>query len=165
MADKTAPLIVDAVAQDLYGAPDKCGEPVLGDLLLYTVQRPDAAFLDSGRDLPFQPVSGRPLFARIGEKSAVFKLRLPEKLRERRVLFLRLRWKARNKRCTQCDLRNFAAQAGNKRKVFRPGPPPPHELQDPVLAVLERDIEIFDDLRIVAHFGDQGVGDHFRITV
>ena len=81
------------------------------------------------------------------------------------MLFLRLGGESRNKCGAQSDLRNLTAKFCDERKIVRTRPPPPHQLKDPVLAVLKRNIEIFDDLRIVAHLGDELVRDHFGITV
>ena len=51
------------------------------------------------------------------------------------------------------------------RHVDEHAPLPPHEFQNPVLRMLQRNVEIFEDLRIVRYLPDQFLRHPLRITV
>ena len=134
-------------------------------MLLRPIQRAHALLFGMRGNLPFHTVRARIGFARIGEKAAIREFCLAQKFAKRRALFLRFGRKPRDKRRTNGKIGDIFPQFGKQGKILRFAALSAHELENPVLAVLQGNIEITDDFGIVADFGDQLVAYRIRITV
>ena len=81
------------------------------------------------------------------------------------MFLFRLGRKTRDERRAERDFRNFRSERFEKFEILFFASPPPHQSENAVLAMLQRNIEIFQNFRIIANLGDQSPVDLFRITV
>ena len=112
------------------------------------------------RDLVFHGRCRSVILPGIRKDAQTVKFRCVHKFQQFPVILLRLSGKSGNQGCPQGDIRNFPAQgADDIFKIFS-GCPPPHAFQNPVAGMLDRQIQVMADLRLLLHGLNQ-----FRINL
>src|SRR5438552_10945167 len=117
------------------------------------------------RHLLTQFMSGCTLFIRIGECAHAFKLRFTTEVHQFLKILFCFAWEADNESGSQCDTRNAVAHATNqflyKLSIARSL----HSLEHPRARVLERDIDILADLRLLCYNIEHRIREPGGITV
>ena len=112
-------------------------------------------------------VFGRPgsLLLRVGEDAQPFETYLAHERQQFFEIGLRLARITHQQRRAQRDAGHLAAHFFHQRIGFRFVQPAPHAFELAVADVLERNIQVFADFRLIAHCADHVIGELGRIGI
>ena len=164
-AEVEAALVVHAVAEDADSLAHLCGLLLGHDAGLDLHHQLSALVLDFLLDLAVHPGGNGVLLGGVGKAAQTVELHFLHEVAQVLELLFRLTREARDEGRAEGDVRDLTAQLADDVQQLGAVGTAVHVLEDRVVAVLDGQVEIRQDLLVPLHGGDEVVGDALRVSV